>query len=123
MCIFLIGLFAFSCTSPPDYGPKQTYSKIEFAKAVDQLQAPVIFAFNGIALPAPDNPANVMLVQEIPASLTWIEKCVGLIYDLLALKIKTSRISSKAIDNYQLLTFYVADKSKDGRTLSIRDKL
>ena len=122
LCIFLIGLFAFGCTSPPDYGPKQLNSKIELTKAVDHFQiteavdhfqVPVIFAVYEMVLPAPDKPVIVM----------WTEQYGELTLKPPALKIKSTRISSKAIDNYQLKTFYVADKSKDAGTLSIRDKL
>jgi hypothetical protein len=58
MIVFLIGLIAYSCSSPPD-SVKPTKAQTVFVQAADlQVSVPVMNAVDETALPAPDTPAN-----------------------------------------------------------------
>jgi hypothetical protein len=117
--IFLIGLFAFSCASP-NYGPKQSTSKVEVVQAVShQTSVPVIMVADDATLPAPDTP-----VKWIDENFwTFVTGIVFSLYEFLALKLPTSKSVSLIGNLYKLLTWFFPDKSKDGGTFSIRDKL
>ena len=57
-CVFLIGLLAFSCTSPPDkVNPAPTTSRGERIQVADlQVSTPVMYVQDITVLPVPDTP-------------------------------------------------------------------
>lgn len=118
--LFLIGLFAISCSSPPD-NVKSAGTKTEFVQAADlQVHADVLYAVDETALPAPDTPATKWLDENTLSAVLGI---VAVVYEFLARKIPTSKTVSIIGNIYKLLNFFVPDKSKNGGTLQIRDKL
>jgi len=119
--IFLIGLFAVGCSSPPSDNAKRTAQPTEYVQVVDQVQADVMNAVDETALPAPDTPAPVKWLDEnlLLAALSVI----GVAYEFLARKIPSSKTLSIIGNVYKLLNWFIPDKSKNGGTLQIRDKL
>jgi hypothetical protein len=114
MCIFLIGLFAFGCTSPPDWGPKQTTVKTEWMKSFDQAQSPVIYNFVGIGLPLPDKP---LFRNQEEKGFMEIAMITGVpINHASGDRLATAR-------HVNQLAGFIPDKSLKEGTLTIRDKL
>lgn len=119
--IFLIGLFASSCTAPPDKAmPRSTQT--EFVQAADlQVQAYVMNAVDETALPVPDNPTPVKWMDE--NLLLAVGSVIGIVYEFLARKIPTSKTFTIFGNLYKLFNWFVPDKSKNNGELAIRDKL
>ncbi len=121
MIVFLIGLFAVSCSSPPGI-PKTAINRTAFVQSANaQLQVPVLNAVDETALPAPDTPAPVNWVDE--NFWSTMSGMLLLVYEFLALKMPTSKSISILGNLYKLLTWFVPDKSNKGGQFSIRDKL
>lgn len=118
--IFLIGLFAYSCTAPPDT-VKCTDQPTAYAQliSVDQvMQVNFVFVADPKALPSSDTPALSCWMTEISKAVT------------LSANSKLSghkMYSSNDIfnDNKQCgpSTFYIPDKSNKSGNFSNRDKL
>ena len=120
--IFLIGLFAFSCTSPPEKIVKTSQVKAEFVQVADfQVQAPVMNAVDELALPSPDTPAPKNWLDD--NLLLAASGVLGIAYEFLVRKIPTSRTLSILGIAYKILNFFIPDKSKNGGNLQIRDRL
>jgi len=101
-CIFLIGLFALSCTAPPDR-MQRTDQPTEYAQVIsgDQvMQADFIFVANPVTVHSPDTPALSCWMTEISNAVTLSANC---------------KPGSK--------TIYISDKSSMDGTFSNRDKL
>ena len=121
LCICLIGLFAVGCSSPPSK-VKPVSTQTSFVQAADmQVQAYVINAVDEAALPAPDTPAPVKWVDE--NLLLTIATVLGTVYEFLVRKIPTSKTLSLVGNAYKLINYFIPDKSKNGGTLTVRDKL
>jgi len=127
MCIFLIGIFAFGCSPPPDkVNPQNSAAELsrntEFVQVADHhVQADVIYAVDNNALPDQNTPIPIKWVDE--NLWTTVSGVVLLVYEFLALKLPTSRSVSIIGNLYKLLTWFVPDNSKKGGTFDIRDKL
>ena len=117
--IFLIGLFALSCTAPPDR-MQPTNQPTEYAQfiSVDQvMQADFIFVANLVVLPSPDTPI-------LTNGMTEITKAVILSAESRsAHKMYSSDYESNVNNNSLLSTFYIPDKSSKDGNFSNRDKL
>ena len=120
--IFLIGLFTFACSAPPDK-VKQTDQTVEFVQAASfdqQVQVDFIYAAD-----------EAGTVSGAEAPINWVDENLWtalsgvllLIYEFLALKMPTSKSISVLGNLYKLLTWFIPDKSKNGSQFSIRDKL
>ena len=122
LIFLLIGMFAIiSCSSPPDKSVKPA-AQTQYLQAADlQVQADVIYAVDETVLPAPDTPAPIKWLDE--NTLTAVMGLVALVYEFLARKIPTSKTVSIIGNLYKLLNWFIPDKSKNGGTLQIRDKL
>jgi len=118
--IFLIGLFAISCSSPPDKTHQPASTQTEFVQTANQVQADLIYAVDETVVPTPDTPATKWLDEN---TLTAVFGIVAVVYEFLARKIPTSKTVSIIGNLYKLLNWFVPDKSKNGGTLQIRDKL
>ena len=120
--IFLIGIFCFACSAPSDIGLKQPKENTDLIHASDaNVQADVIYAVDETALPVPDTPEPVKwLDKNLAVAVTSI---LGIAYEFLVRKIPTSKTLSIFGAAYKLLNFFIPDKSKNGGTLQIRDKL
>jgi hypothetical protein len=119
--VFLFGLFAVGCSSPPakviPSGAQNCYVQV----ADVQLQVPVISAVDETALPTSDTPAPIKWVDE--NFWSTVSGILLLAYEFLALKMPTSKSISILGNLYKLLTWFVPDKSNKGGQFSIRDKL
>ena len=116
--IFLVGLFAYSCTAPPDT-VKRIDQPTEYAQliSVDQvMQADFIFV-NHVVLPYPDTPV-------LSCWMTEISKAVAIsVNSKSAHKMYSSNYISKVNKKSLLSTFYIPDKSSRDGNFSNRDKL
>lgn len=119
--IFLIGLFALSCTAPPDKAKPQS-TQTEFVQVADHaVRADIIYAADETALPNPDNPTPVKWLDE--NTLLAVGSVLGIVYEFLARKIPTSKTLSIFGNLYKLINWFIPDKSKNGGELAVRDKL
>ena len=119
--IFLLGLFAVGCSPPPDKAKPQS-SQTEFVQVTDQaINADVINAIDETAMPSPDTPVPVKWLDE--NLLLAVSSVIGVAYEFLARKIPSSKTLSIIGNLYKLLNWFIPDKSKNGGTLAIRDKL
>jgi hypothetical protein len=121
--IFLIGLFAFSCTAPPDR-QQRSDQPTEFTQviSIDQvMQADYQFIANPVASPSPDTPATEQMATK---NILSASADVNLIrFEALSFKKPPSiNVSLRDPDN-QLLTFYIPDKSNKEGNINNRDKL
>ena len=117
--VFMIGLFAYSCTAPPDKVslPDQP---TEYAQVVcvDQvMQADFIFVANHVVLPSPDTPILTNWMTEITKAVTLSAESRS------AHKMYSSDYESNVNNNSLLSTFYIPDKSSKDGNFSNRDKL
>ncbi len=119
--IFLIGLFCYACNTPNGVGVKQPSSTIMAVHAVDQ-SVQTDFAVDESDLLVPDTPVQPVNWLDGDFLLT-VSSVLGLIYEFLARKIPTSKTLSLFGVLYKLLNYFIPDKSKNGGTLQIRDKL
>ena len=118
--VFLFGLFAVGCSSPPGK-MKSASPQTRFVQVADlQLQVPVISAVDETSLPAASTPAPVNWVDE--NFWSTVSGILLLVYEFLALKMPTSKSISILGNLYKLLTWFVPDKSNKGGQFSIRDK-
>lgn len=120
--ILLIGLFVMGFSSPPPDTAKQTDQLTEFVQIsfVDQvsMQTTFINAVDPIALPAPDTPALNVWMIEVPAVSTLAANC-----ELSKHKMLSFNDIYDIKRSCELVKIYIPDKSKNGGSLSIRDKL
>jgi len=116
--LFLIGLFAYSCTAPPDT-VKRIDQPTEYAQvvSVDQvMQADFIFV-NHVVLPSPDTPALSCWMTEISKAVTISANSKS------AHKMYSSNSKYNVNKHFLLSTFYIPDKSSKDGNFSNRDKL
>jgi hypothetical protein len=119
--IFLFGLFAIGCSSPPGK-MKSARAQTRFVQVADlQSQVPVISAVDETSLPAASTPAPVNWVDE--NFWSTVSGILLLVYEFLALKMPISKSISILGNLYKLLTWFVPDKSSKGGRFSISDKL
>ena len=117
--IFLVGLFAYSCTAPPDT-VKRIDQPTEYAQviSVDQvMQAEFIFVANHVVLPSPDTPVLTNWMTEISKAVTISANSKS------AHKMYSTNYISNVNKHYLLSTFYIPDKSSKDGNFSNRDKL
>jgi len=117
--IFLVGLFAYSCTAPPDT-MKRTDQPTEYAQIISVdlvMQADFIFAANHVVLPSPDTPALSCWMTEISKAVTISANSKS------AHKMYSTNYISNVNKHYLLSTFYIPDKSSKDGNFSNRDKL
>ena len=117
--IFLVGLFAYSCTAPPDT-VKRTDQPTEYAQiiSVDQvMQADFIFAANHVVLPSPDTPVLTNWMTETSKAVTISANSWS------GHKMYSSNYISNVNKKSLLSTYYIPDKSSRDGNFSNRDKL
>ncbi|HZK96670.1 MAG TPA: hypothetical protein VFC67_20900 [Prolixibacteraceae bacterium] len=117
--IFLVGLFAYSCTAPPDT-VKRIDQPTEYAQviSVDQvMQADFTFVANPVVLPSPDTPVLTNWMTETSKAVTISANSKS------AHKMYSSNYISNVNKHYLLSTFYIPDKSSRDGNFSNRDKL
>ena len=118
--VFMIGLFALGCSSPPEK-MKPASTQTQFVQVADvQLQVPVMNAVDPTAQPAPETSAPIKWVDE--NFWSTISGVLLLVYEFLALKMPTSKSISILGNLYKLLTWFVPDKSSSGGQFSISNK-
>ena len=136
LCVFLVGLLAIppakagGNSSPPTstplsdqtakMGTSTRFDSAQRAPLSDQapIQAPVIFAVDDVtpAVPPLDNSPNIDLLTAIAGILLTI-------YELVVRYIPTTKSISALAFIYKILNLLVPDRSKNGSTFNIRDKL
>jgi len=117
--IFLVGLFAYSCTAPPDT-VKRIDQPTEYAQviSVDQvMQADFTFVANPVVLPSPDTPVLTNWMTETSKAVTISANSKS------AHKMYSSNYISNVNKQPGSITFYIPDKSNQGGNFSNRDKL
>ena len=114
--IFLIGLFAFSCTAPPDkvFRPEQPTEYAQVVSVDQVMQADFVSIGNHVVLPSPDTPAPAIGTAEF-----ILKENANFVFKDFGLKLFTvPPLESQCIqfDRYKLIAFFVPDKSnKDSR--------
>lgn len=117
MClILLIGLFAMGFTSLPPDNVKRTDQPSEFVQAISVDQVSVVnYVFSAVdpaALPAPDTPAQINWMTEIPTMVLSVNS-----------ELSAHEMCSSSLDNINRANCYLPDKSYNGVLISIRDKI
>jgi hypothetical protein len=118
LCIFLVGLFAIGCSSPPISKTVTSTSLSDQTAVQTAIQAPVIYAVDDVApaVPPASNSPDVNLLTAGAGILIAI-------YELVVRLVPTSKSISALAFIYKILSAIVPDRSQKGGTFSIRDKL
>ena len=117
LCVFLVGLFAIGCSSPPTSSLKpDTSTSLSVLSSGQAIQAPVIFAQDVVPAVPPDNNPPDYLFTSIAGILVAV-------YELAVRLIPTTKSFSALAFIYKILSAIVPDRAQNGGTFRIRDKL
>ncbi len=119
--VFMLGLFAIGCSSPPDI-VQPASTQTEFIQVANMpVQATVMYTVDETVLPVPDTPEPVKWLDE--NLLLAVGSVITIVYEFLARKIPTSKTLSLFGNLTKLINWFVPDKSKNGGEFAVRDKL
>jgi hypothetical protein len=116
MCIFLIGLFTIPPAKAGGNSSPPTTDNVSSWSA--EVQAPVVFAVDEVVpdVPPVNNSPDVDLLTAGAGILIAI-------YELVVRLVPTSKSISVLAFLYKVLTAIIPDRSQNGGTFTIRDKL